>query len=176
MQHVGSSTSLLTARSTVQTSKRYASEQSSEQTVSETNSFATVKPSAAAHWDYEKNVIGPGDVLATSTEKYWFKLPGLGFHGSVQRLLSTFKREGGKKGDKKGGAFITLASVAPEVASQWHLTKNGDVLFAKIASKSNKKYWWQCEADLGHEWEASPSDLIDGGLGCPYCSVGVGNS
>lgn len=45
----------------------------------------------------------------------------------------------------------TLADI-PELADQWHPTKNGNLKPEDFAAKSNKKAWWQCEK--GHEWEA----------------------
>jgi hypothetical protein len=75
---------------------------------------------------------------------------------------------------------MTLLDGAPEVAAQWHPTKNSDVTPADIASQTHAKFWWQCDAGPDHEWEASPNTRVVGiGSGCPYCSgrkVSVTNS
>jgi hypothetical protein len=73
----------------------------------------------------------------------------------------------------------SLATRAPEVAAQWHPTKNGDVTPADVISQTHKKYWWVCDADLDHEWEESPANRVSSGTGCPCCSgrkVSVTNS
>ena len=54
----------------------------------------------------------------------------------------------------------------PEVANQWHPTKNGGLTPDKVAPYSNKKAWWMC--DRGHEWETVIFNRSRG-RGCPHC-------
>ena len=56
----------------------------------------------------------------------------------------------------------------PELAKQWHPTKNGSITPAMVHRGTRKKYWWRCEK--GHEWEASVAGRNKVGTGCPYCS------
>jgi glutaredoxin len=60
-----------------------------------------------------------------------------------------------------------LATTNPELAKQWHLTKNGNLTSNDVTSGSGKKVWWKCKN--GHEWE-SVIQLRNIGRGCPYCS------
>jgi len=60
-----------------------------------------------------------------------------------------------------------LAVKRPELAKQWHPTKNGDLRPDLIVPGSSKKVWWLCEK--GHEWEAVASRRSTG-VGCPYCA------
>ncbi len=55
----------------------------------------------------------------------------------------------------------------PEVASEWHPTKNGEISPEDINAKTNKKYWWL--GKCGHEWDSAVSSRIKG-IGCPICS------
>ena len=55
----------------------------------------------------------------------------------------------------------------PELAKEWHPTKNGVYTPQNVAPNSNKKFWWKCPE--GHEYVASPLDRKYGS-GCPYCS------
>ena len=55
----------------------------------------------------------------------------------------------------------------PEVAAQWHPTKNGDKKPEDFTPGSGKKAWWEC--GRGHEWEATINNRTKGN-GCPYCS------
>jgi hypothetical protein len=64
----------------------------------------------------------------------------------------------------------SLATVAPEVAAQWHATKNGATTPADVGAKSNKKYWFTCDAGPDHEWEAALHDRVGQGKGCPCCA------
>lgn len=64
----------------------------------------------------------------------------------------------------------TLKEQNPDLASQWHPTKNGNLQADDVAPLSNKKVWWKCEEGQDHEWEAKISSRNHFGLGCPICS------
>lgn len=61
----------------------------------------------------------------------------------------------------------SLAAINPQLASEWHPTKNGSLLPEYVSIRSNKKAWWQCKN--GHEWQAVINSRSTG-IGCPYCS------
>ena len=60
-----------------------------------------------------------------------------------------------------------LAIKYPELAKQWHNTKNGILTPRHVTTGSGKKVWWKCEK--GHEWEATVGHRANG-RGCPYCA------
>lgn len=62
----------------------------------------------------------------------------------------------------------SLMEYYPELAKQWHPTKNGDLQPIDITKASNKKVWWIC--DKGHEWQATINNRSMRGTGCPYCA------
>jgi hypothetical protein len=62
--------------------------------------------------------------------------------------------------------FNDLAHRNPELASEWHPSKNGTLTPAQIAVNSGKKVWWQ--GRCGHEWQARVANR-NHGSGCPYC-------
>src|SRR5690606_38495121 len=45
-----------------------------------------------------------------------------------------------------------LATVNPELASEWHPTKNGTDTPANTAAQASKKAWWL--GKCGHDWDA----------------------
>ncbi len=61
-----------------------------------------------------------------------------------------------------------LAALAPEIAAQWHPTKNGELEPRHVLCGSHIKVWWQCER--GHEWQARIASRAVDGRGCPYCA------
>ena len=67
----------------------------------------------------------------------------------------------------KYAASDNLKVVFPEVAKQWHPTKNGDLKPEGVAPASGKKVWWICEK--GHEWPAAVNGRTNGS-GCPMCA------
>ena len=61
----------------------------------------------------------------------------------------------------------TLATEYPEIAKEWHPTKNGDVTPNDVTPKSGKKVWWL--GSCGHEWDAVVNHRTNG-QNCPICS------
>jgi len=63
----------------------------------------------------------------------------------------------------------SLADLFPEIAAEWHPTKN-DGLFPEDVSKgSNRKIWWKCSLADDHEWVASPHARTGSKSGCLCC-------
>jgi len=60
-----------------------------------------------------------------------------------------------------------LAVKRPELARQWHPTKNGALLPTQVSPYSSKKVWWKCEK--GHEWLSTVAARRPPLL-CPECS------
>lgn len=61
-----------------------------------------------------------------------------------------------------------LEFLNPDLAAQWHPTKNGDFMPSEISPTSNRKVWWLCADDSRHEWEATVK-MRHYGKGCPVC-------
>ena len=57
----------------------------------------------------------------------------------------------------------------PEVAAEWHPTKNGGLTSHDVTYASNIRRWWRCEMGHDHEWEESPGRRTSG-RGCPFCA------
>ena len=60
-----------------------------------------------------------------------------------------------------------LETLYPELAKEWHPTKNGGLLPSEVLSGSRKKVWWQC--DKGHEWQATANSRTGNHSNCPVC-------
>lgn len=60
-----------------------------------------------------------------------------------------------------------LATVNPDLAAEWHPTKNGPLLPSQVTYGSSKKVWWL--GKCGHEWEKEVCERSKG-HGCPVCS------
>lgn len=60
-----------------------------------------------------------------------------------------------------------LATVNPELAAEWHPTKNGELQPNSLLCGSNKDVWWRCPM-CGHEWIAKPVTRSKG-HGCAVC-------
>ena len=61
-----------------------------------------------------------------------------------------------------------LATLAPDLAKQWHPTYNGTLTPRDVMPGSRRAVWWQCAE--GHTWRASPQTVMSGS-GCPECAA-----
>lgn len=62
--------------------------------------------------------------------------------------------------------FNDLATTQPEIATQWHPTKNGDLTPQDVTEGSKVVVWWVDEH--GHEWDVQVK--LRRQFGCPICS------
>jgi hypothetical protein len=74
---------------------------------------------------------------------------------------------------KQVGMSNCLATKNPELAKEWHPTKNGDLTPYDITSGSCIKIWWLCP-ECGNEWEASNDKRHGSNRGCPRCNYSSG--
>lgn len=65
-----------------------------------------------------------------------------------------------------------VATVSPELAREWHPTKN-DRSPRQVTAGSAYYAWWRCQA--GHEWRTAVGARSKGTYGCPQCAC-VGSS
>ncbi|MBR7152243.1 MAG: zinc-ribbon domain-containing protein [Candidatus Methanomethylophilaceae archaeon] len=61
--------------------------------------------------------------------------------------------------------FNDLETKKPELAKQWHPTRNGSLKPSEVFPQSNNKFWWMCPK--GHEWYNSPVMMKNDN--CPIC-------
>lgn len=66
----------------------------------------------------------------------------------------------------KASDSYNLHILRPDLAKEWHPTKNGTLGPKDVTPGSHKKVWWLCER--GHWWLAAVSDRIRGRK-CAYC-------
>lgn len=65
--------------------------------------------------------------------------------------------------------YSNLLVDAPEIALEWHPTKNGDTRPTDVKAGSGIKRWWLCPK--GHSYQTSPGARTGAkGTGCPTCS------
>ena len=133
------------------------------------NDLATTHPELISQWDYDKNSLQPNAVTHGSHEKVWWKCEqGHSYQQAINKKTSR------KTGCPVCSGHLTISGVNdfatsyPELAKEWHPTKNGDLLPSEISKKNGRKVWWICQ--YGHEWQATPHDRATDNTGCPICS------
>lgn len=138
------------------------------------NCLATIYPNIAKEWHLIKNNgLTPFDVTIGSHKKVWWKCDKYDDHEWESNVRNRVYGNGcpcciGQKVVLSN----CLATIYPDVAKQWHPTKNLKLTPFDITAKANKKVWWKCNKNDDHEWEESISNKtrIDCQLGCPFCS------
>lgn len=126
-------------------------------------------PQVAAQWHPTLNGdLLVGSVTSGTDRKAWWIGPCGHEWGAIVNVR-TKQNQGcpfcaGKRVLK---GFNDLASVAPEIASQWHPSKNLELQSSQIIAGSGKKAWWL--GACGHEWFAQIKDRVQKKTGCPVC-------
>jgi hypothetical protein len=135
--------------------------------------LSVTHPHLATEWHPTKNgELTPDKVIAASKKKVWWRCP-MGPDHEWQATLDSRMTQGTGCPYCRGlRASVTnsLASLFPEIADQWHPTKNEDLSPDMVVSGSGKVYWWKCPEGPGHEWQARISHRTRAGSGCPYCA------
>ena len=127
------------------------------------------KTELLSQWDEEKNgELTPRDLTYGSHKKVWWKCEkGHQWEAAVYTRGITDKGCPVCRGKVIIAGETDLASQDPEIAAQWHPTKNGDLTPEDVTRYSNKKVWWIC--DKGHEYLSSVSHRTKERSECPYC-------
>ncbi|NSX37139.1 zinc-ribbon domain-containing protein [Pseudarthrobacter oxydans] len=69
----------------------------------------------------------------------------------------------------------TVADLLPEIASQWHPTRNGKLTPQTVVWDSKRPIWWVADC-CGNEWPATPRDRDKyDRLRCPKCETKLGS-
>jgi len=135
-------------------------------------SLLNTHPLLSAEWDYEKNYpLRPENFTYGNENKFWWLCPKGHSYETVLKYRTNINSPTGCPYcvGKKVGKDNNLFSMFPEIAKEWHPTKNRDLTPKDVTYGSNTKVWWIC--DKGHDWETTPNQRTKpSGSGCPYCS------
>lgn len=134
------------------------------------NDLASCFPKLAQEWHPTRNgALKPWDVTFGTKRKVWWQcekghewcvsvqsrtLDGTGCPVCAGRVIIAGEND--------------MASRFPEVAREWHPTKNGALLPSQVPPTSKRRVWWLCS--LGHEYMAAVGMRTMRNSGCPYCA------
>lgn len=132
------------------------------------NDLVTLNAGFLGEWDYEKNTdVHPEEIGPGSEQKIWWKCSaGHSWEAVV------YSRSAGTGCPYCAGNTVLkglndLESTMPEIAGEWDLENNGDILPGMVARTSARSYWWKCPK--GHRYRSSPGSRARG-CGCLYCA------
>lgn len=134
------------------------------------NDLETTFPAIAKEWHPTRNgPIRPMDVSYGNDKKVWWKC----FEGHEWKASISLRTARGRGCPYCSGRYaITgvndLQTVNPDLAKEWHPTRNGNLRPRDVKNMSNTRVWWRCYK--GHEWQVSPASRVFQKTGCPICS------
>ena len=127
-------------------------------------------PALAKEWHPTKNLpLTPDHVLPGSERKVWWRCKK-GHEWCVSVQARTLDGTGCPvcAGRKILAGENDMASRFPEIASEWHPTKNGNLQPTQISPVSKRRVWWICPR--GHEYLSAVGMRTMRKSGCPYCA------
>jgi hypothetical protein len=139
--------------------------------VTKHGSLAENNPSLARQWHPTFNgSLTPYDVTAGCPDKVWWQCEKDKRHVWDASISSRNSGVGCPicSGHKIVVGINDLATVRPDLACQWHPTKNGNLKPTQFTEHNEKSVWWLCAKDRRHEWQAKISNRANGN-NCPYC-------
>lgn len=103
-------------------------------------------------------------------KKYWWTCSKCG-HEYEARLDGRLAGGGcpACSGKVVKAGYNDLATTHPEIAKDWHHTKNLTLKPTDVSKGSTKHVWWKC-SDCGYEWESIPGRRTCG-YGCKQCAA-----
>ena len=67
-------------------------------------------------------------------------------------------------------AESSLAGLYPEIAAEWHPSKNAPLTPADVPRGTLRRVWWRCCREPRHEWQTSVLARTGNETGCPFCA------
>lgn len=145
------------------------------QTLGDRQPITITHPEVAAQWHPSRNGdLTPDQVTAGSNKRVWWVcaaghewesiVHSRTYQGSGCRECFTTRLHETRQSQ---GEKVPLSRALPELAAQWHPTRNGKLTPDKAYPNSMKKAWWLCSQ--GHEWETLISSRATAATGCPEC-------
>jgi positive regulator of sigma E activity len=141
-------------------------------------SLATLDPALAQQWHPTRNrPLTPAHVTLGSGVDVWWQCPEGPEHVWKTQVVTRQRSGCPFCADRRISSTNSLAVISPEIAAEWHPTKNGDLTPATVTWGSGRRVWWKCPEGPDHEWQTAIANRHHNR--CPFCmnrKVSVTNS
>ena len=137
-------------------------------------SLARLYPELIKEWHPTKNEhLTPYEVTCGSNKKVWWICNKCGYEWSAKISSRSIKKSScpccSNHVVVKG--INDLASTHPNIAKEWHPTKNGNLTPYDVTYGQRKQVWWMCQQ--GHEYQSSINNRTNKeNTQCPICYSG----
>ena len=125
-----------------------------------------------SQWHPTKNgTLSPLNITAGSSRKVWWRCEK--GHEWRAKVVDRTRNQTGCPyctNQKVLAGFNDLATLEPDIASQWNYDLNGSLTPQMITPGSSRKVWWSCSQ--GHTWRTAVYNRTGHSkrTGCPVCS------
>jgi hypothetical protein len=140
-----------------------------KQVVAGINDVASLYPSLLNEWDTTIPNNIPLNLVTVGSNKviHWICSEG---HRYEQQMAAKIRGRGCAvcAGKKILTGFNDMATTHPEVSTEWHPTKNGELSPDAVRAGSHQKVWWL--GKCGHEWKAALYHRTGSSRGCAVCA------
>lgn len=133
------------------------------------NDLRSCYPELSGQWNEQRNgSLKPEKIRYNSTQRVWWRCEqGHEWQAGIKNRVN------GSgcpvcRGQQIAVGENDLASCFPDIAAQWHPTRNGDLTAQNVRSYSKRRVWWHCEQ--GHEWQAVVYSRTHDRTTCPVCA------
>lgn len=133
-------------------------------------SVSGARPDLAQEWS-PKNPLPASAYKPGSTKKVWWECKlGHEWEASIDNRVygNTGCPACSKFTRKVIPGFNDITVTAPEIAREWHPTRN-DIPATSVSRGSRKRVWWLCQT-CGNEWEAVVKSRITINSKCKSCA------
>ena len=130
-----------------------------------------LNPKLAQEWHPTKNGrLTPQDVSYGSCRKAWWlcsKNKNHEWEAQIKRRTegNSCPYCAGQKVDNSN----CLATINPQLAKEWHPTKNGQLTPQDVTIGADLEIWWICSQNNHHEWKSYLYSRSTG-TSCPFCA------
>jgi hypothetical protein len=137
------------------------------------NSLGAVFPDFEKDFDYSKNGdISPYDITQKSIMKVWWECSDCK-HSWNARVDHRTRLGAGcpvcSGNDVHSDGRNSMKNTHPDLALEFHPTKNGKMTPENVKAGTGKKVCWICQK-CKHEWNVAASSRVSKNSGCPSCA------
>ena len=143
----------------------------------EKKKYISELPHLMEEWDREANAnLDPTKLTISCNKKVWWKYSKCGYKWEARINNRAHNRGCPCCANKMVVAGKNdLETTHPDLAKEWHPTKNGNLKPNEVVAGSSKKVWWLCPK--GHEYQATLNHRSGNkGTNCPICASGAQTS
>lgn len=135
-------------------------------------SLASLQPELIMEWCHEKNAPRKPEYFTPgSSEKVWWRCSECSHLWQATIHNRTTNCSGCPNcANKVLNSSNNLLALYPEVAFEFHPTKNNGLKPEEVWPQSNDIFWWLCKNEPDHEWSAAAYNRTHNGTKCPFCT------